>query len=184
MNKRTLTIVTVLTIAFYVAVLVGWHLYVPHSDLKESLPGADNRPAGLARKADEVKVGEFFMKYSAAAPEGMNGIWSEFRGAERNNIVKATEAIQTTSDYPELWSFDTGEGHAAPVVYQGRVYVLDYDETLLSDMLRCFSLQSGEELWRRWYRVPLKRNHGFSRTIPAVANGRVVSIGPSGHVMC
>lgn len=184
MKKRTLTTVTVLTIAFYVAVLVGWHLYVPHSDLKESLPGADNRPAGLARKADEVKVGEFFMKYDAAAPEGMNGVWGEFRGAERNNIVKATETIQTTSDYPELWSFDTGEGHAAPVVYQGRVYVLDYDETLLSDMLRCFSLQTGEELWRRWYRVPLKRNHGFSRTIPAVANGRIVSIGPSGHVMC
>ena len=184
MKKNTLTYVTLGTVVLYTAILVGWHLYTPHSDLTTSEPGADKRPANLARKADEVKVGEFFMKYDETAPEGLTGVWGEFRGADRSNIVRTMETINTTADYPELWSFTTGEGHAAPAIYKGRVYVLDYDETLLSDMVRCFSLESGKELWRRWYRVRLKRNHGFSRTIPAVGEDYVVTIGPSGHVMC
>ena len=79
---------------------------------------------------------------------------------------------------------ETGEGHAAPVISEGRVYVLDYDEQLSSDALRCFDLSTGRQLWRRWYRVPMKRNHGFSRTIPAICDGLIVTIGPEGHVMC
>jgi outer membrane protein assembly factor BamB len=45
-------------------------------------------------------------------------------------------------------------------------------------------LETGTELWRRWYRVPMKRNHGFSRTIPAVNDKYIVTAGPMGHVMC
>jgi outer membrane protein assembly factor BamB len=83
-----------------------------------------------------------------------------------------------------LWSVDLGEGHAAPSVLNGRVYILDYDEAQRADALRCFSLADGSELWRRWYTVPVKRNHGMSRTIPAVTDRFVVSIGPRCHVMC
>ena len=125
------------------------------------------------------------MKYSDEVPADLSGAWPNFRGATHTNIVETAEAIQTSSEaYPVLWSFDTGEGHAAPVIYKGRVYVLDYDEGLSSDALRCFSLATGQELWRRWYRVPMKRNHGFSRTIPVVGEDYVVTVGPQGHVMC
>ena len=37
-----------------------------------------------------------------------------------------------------------------------------------SDVLRCLSLADGREIWRRWYRTGAKRNHGVSRTVPAV----------------
>lgn len=184
MNKQSLKWITIGTAVLYSIVLVGWQLYTPHAELTTQEPGADNRPAELARSADDVKVGEFFMKYEAEAPTGMQGVWAAFRGSNRDNIIQTSEAISTSGDYPEMWSFTTGEGHAAPVIYKGRVYVLDYDETLLSDMLRCFSLDTGEELWRRWYRVRIKRNHGFSRTIPAVGDGYIITMGPNGHVMC
>ena len=176
--------ITIATACFYAAVLIGWHLYVPR-ELTLQNPGADNRPEGLARKADDVVIGEYFMKYSDEAPTALTGTWPNFRGAAHNNIVESPEVIQASAEeYPVLWSFDTGEGHAAPVIYKGRVYVLDYDEGLSSDALRCFSLESGQELWRRWYRVPMKRNHGFSRTIPVVGEDYVITIGPQGHVMC
>ena len=51
-------------------------------------------------------------------------------------------------------------------------------------MLRCFDLETGTELWRRWYRVPMKRNHGFSRTAPAVTDKYVITVGPMAHAMC
>jgi outer membrane protein assembly factor BamB len=79
---------------------------------------------------------------------------------------------------------DLGEGHSGPVVDNGRVFVLDYDEGRRADVLRCFSLDDGREIWQRGYNVYIKRNHGMSRTVPAVADNRVVTIGPKCHVMC
>ncbi len=77
-----------------------------------------------------------------------------------------------------------GEGHAAPAIYDGRAYLLDYMEEEKADALRCFDLLSGEEIWRRSYQVHIKRNHGMSRTIPAVNEQYVVTIGPKAQVMC
>ena len=66
----------------------------------------------------------------------------------------------------------------------GRVYLLDYNEESRMDLLRCFSLSSGKELWQRGYPINIKRNHGMSRTIPAVTENYVVTIGPKCHTMC
>ncbi len=160
-----------------------WHFSQPSLHLETLEPGADNRPAGSARKPDEVVIGEYFMDYEQPAPEGLTGAWPNFRGPNRDNTC--TEPLKMVEgDFKEVWSVETGEGHGAPCIANGRVFILDYNEQLSSDALRCFNLQSGQELWRRWYRVPMKRNHGFSRTIPAVWEDRVVTIGPEGHVMC
>jgi len=64
------------------------------------------------------------------------------------------------------------------------VYVLDYDETRRRDALRCFSLETGAEIWRSSYPVEVKRNHGMSRTVPAVSDDYVVTMGPMCDVMC
>jgi outer membrane protein assembly factor BamB len=61
---------------------------------------------------------------------------------------------------------------------------MDYDEEQKADMLRCFALKDGKEVWRRWYNVNIKRNHGMSRTIPAVTEKYILTIGPRSHVMC
>ncbi len=70
------------------------------------------------------------------------------------------------------------------MIYNGKVYILDYHEIKKADVLRCFSLETGEEIWRRWYRIKIKRNHGISRTVPAISDKYIVTIGPMGHVMC
>lgn len=186
MNDKKTKLITIGVIAIYLCLLVGWHFYDPSSGFTESHPGADQRPEGHARKADDVLIGEFFMQDSTTmVASTLKGEWPCFRGIHRDNqVVNPSKVNLVEGDFKELWSVETGEGHAAPVISEGRVYVLDYDEQLSSDALRCFDLQTGQQLWRRWYRVPMKRNHGFSRTIPAISNGRVVTIGPEGHVMC
>ncbi len=115
------------------------------------------------------------------------GEWPRFRGADFDNINKDTTPLAESWDStgpPVVWKVTLGEGYAGPAVKNGRVYILDYNERRKADMLRCFSLKSGIELWRRWYYVELKRNHGYSRTIPAVTDKYLVSIGPRSHVMC
>jgi outer membrane protein assembly factor BamB len=182
--KQKTSLVTVFVAFLYLSVIVWWHVYSPRKDFSVQAPGADNRPEGLTRKANDVHIGEFFMRYDETT-SSLTGKWSSFRGESSSNIVKTSDPIRTNAEeYLVLWSVETGEGHAAPVIYNGLVYFLDYDEALSSDALRCFSLESGKELWRRWYRVPMKRNHGFSRTAPSVSDDYVITIGPQGHVMC
>ena len=115
------------------------------------------------------------------------GLWPGYRGPNRDGVN--SEATRLARSWPPsgpkvLWSVALGEGYAAPAVRNGRVYILDYDQGAQCDALRCFSLASGAEIWRRSYPVVVKRNHGMSRTIPAVTDKYVVSLGPKCNVMC
>jgi outer membrane protein assembly factor BamB len=145
----------------------------------------DGRPANLPLK-DNVRIGTIFVQGTGKA-SALPGSWPRFRGPDFSNIVPAPpEPLAETwpTNGPKaLWTVPMGEGCAAPVVSKGCVYILDYDEAARADMLRCLSLDDGKELWRRGYTVQLKRNHGISRTVPAISEPCVITIGPRGHVM-
>ena len=181
--KYVIGFITILIALIYTGAIVFWHLYTPNLKITMQNPGADNRPEGSVRKADEVHIGEFFMQY-AETSSILSGQWNCFRGSNYSNIVQTKTILDLSTDFQFLWKVETGEGHAAPVIFNGRVYLLDYDEKLSSDALRCFDLETGTELWRRWYRVPMKRNHGFSRTAPFVTEKYIITMGPMAHVMC
>ena len=182
-SKKIITIITAAVALLYTGIIVGWHLYTPRDGLTIQNPGADNRPEGTARSIDDVHIGLNFMRYDDIV-SNLTGKWTKFRGANLDNIIVAPETLNfPEGDFPVVWSVETGEGYAAPVIYNGRFYILDYDEALSSDALRCFDLATGRELWRRWYRVQVRKNHGFSRTVPAIGEGYIITIGPRGHVM-
>lgn len=165
---------------------LGWLLFHdPVSDLPASVPGMDNRKKGAAIAAVPVKIGALFEAFGTA-PDVPGTRWPRFRGVDFDNISKErTPLASTFGGHPKiLWTKPLGEGHAAPAVYDGKVYLLDYDEKSRADLLRCFVLTTGTELWRRGYNVRLKRNHGLSRTVPAVNDRYVVTIGPKCQVMC
>ena len=169
-----------------IAALGYWFFYNPVDDFTASVPGLDNRPAKGQGDNELVNIGEDFTFYREYNSD-LSGTWPRFRGADFDNINKEPILLIDgwAKEKPEiLWETDLGEGHAAPVIYQGRVYILDYDEAKKSDVLRCFALTTGEPLWERGYRVHIKRNHGMSRTVPAVNQKYVLTLGPRGHVMC
>ncbi len=176
-------------IAVALAGILGFSYRMIHDPVEGfsvSMPGMDNRPATKGRTAEIVRIGEHFDHYADQASV-LTGKWTRFRGAGFDNINK--EDIPLINSFgptgPDIqWQVDLGEGHAAPVIYNGMVYLLDYDEEAKADALRCFSLETGEELWRRSYQVHVKRNHGMSRTVPAITDDYIVSVGPRGHVMC
>ncbi len=189
---------TILIVVAPVVVLAGagalwalsdWLGYDPAKGLSRSLPGMDGGPPESERnQADELNVdlaGE--LATYDGVPSSLPGSWPRFRGADFDNIHKG--AAKLADHWPEdgprvLWSVDLGEGHAAPAVLNGRVYLFDYDEAKRADALRCFSLDDGKEIWRRSYELPAKRNHGLSRTIPAVTEDCVLAMGPRCHVSC
>ncbi len=163
-----------------------WVIYSPWTDLAVSLPGADGYTAGGATEAENIIIGEHFESLANAEPVP-GETWPGFRGEFHDNIYRGTQPLINNFSQGGteiLWSAEFGEGHAGPAIYDGMVYLLDYDEEMRADMLRVFSLGSGEELWRRWYNIHIRRNHGMSRTVPAVTEEYILTMGPRGHVMC
>jgi outer membrane protein assembly factor BamB len=164
-----------------------WFFHSPVRSFAESVPGLDHRPGGSASAGDSVIIGEHFTRSDSSYSSSLTGKWPNFRGGSFDNINR--ENIRLIDKWPSagpkiLWEKELGEGHAAAAIYNGRVYLLDYDERKQRDVLHCFGLASGTELWRRGYSVKIKRNHGMSRTIPAVNDKYVVTVGPRCQVMC
>ena len=164
--------------------LAWWLGKDPTRGFTESVPGLDNRGKGFGAD-EEVLIGELFDQYAADYAE-LNESWPRFRGELFDNIVRSSIPLKDKfgPTGPEvLWSVELGEGHSGAAIWKGLIYVLDYDEDERADYLRCFSLITGKELWRRGYHVAIKRNHGMSRTVPAVTEDYILTIGPRCHVM-
>ena len=130
-------------------------------------------------------------------PANLPGSWPRFRGANFDAIVSeqlkpaSTQQKEVTlaDSWPNegprvLWSLDVGEGFAGAAILAGRVYMIDYDQKKQADAIRCLSLADGSDIWRYFYPVKIKRNHGMSRTVPAVTEKYIVTMGPKGHVTC
>lgn len=178
-------IISVIVFVSLVA-FIFWFLKDPVKEFRVSVPGQDNRPNKGSDTSEVIKIGETFVEYTSVT-SGLAGKWTHFRGADYDNINKENIKLidKWGKEGPRItWKVDLGEGHAAPVVFNGKVYLLDYIEAKKSDALRCFSLETGKELWRRSYKVHIKRNHGMSRTIPAINEKYIVTIGPRCQVMC
>ncbi|MFA5816810.1 MAG: PQQ-binding-like beta-propeller repeat protein [Bacteroidales bacterium] len=186
MNTRLRQIILAAAVVLLVASFAWWLAHDPVHDFTKSLPGSDNRPARADSLTELVHIGEYFFAAGGTLTGGTE-TWPRFRGSDFDNISKSN--IKLIDGFGGkiptiLWTIDLGEGHAGAAIYKGTVYVLDYDELKRSDILRCINLADGKEVWQRGYRVTIKRNHGMSRTVPAVTEKYIVTIGPRAHVMC
>lgn len=185
MQKRTINIGIGAIVAVALISLFWWTTSDPTKDFQLSVQGADNRGAkSLIEQI--VNIGEKFQLFKTTETTSSEN-WTRFRGENFDNISKSKTKLKDswTADEPKIiWSVEMGEGHAGAAIYDGKAYFLDYLEEKREDALRCFSLETGEELWQRSYNVNLKRNHGMSRTVPAVNEKYILTMGPKCHVMC
>jgi outer membrane protein assembly factor BamB len=167
-----------------IAMMVWW-FSAPTIDLPVRVPGRDREdlPAALT---DTAPLEGQLIKGSGQKAD-LPGEWPNFRGINLDGI--STEATPLAREWaggapPELWGVDVGEGYAGASIKDGCVYLTDYDIDEQADALRCFSLADGQEIWKYTYPVKVKRNHGMSRTTPAITDKYVVSLGPKCNLLC
>jgi outer membrane protein assembly factor BamB len=168
-----------------VLALLAWFIFNPENSVGLRIPGtdrgSDSEPGGTnAVLAGKVVLGD-------GQPADLPGAWTRFRGADNDAISKDSTKLSSKwqpGEPREFWGIDAGEGYAGAAVQNGRVYVMDYDRDKRQDALRCLSLANGREIWRYAYPVSVKRNHGMSRTVPALSGNSVVAMGPKCHVVC
>lgn len=185
-SSSNIRIISIALIILFTTVFLWFIRGKSSDDIIKRMPGMDERPAYIGEN-DSVIIGEFFELFSEQDVITSANNWPRFRGSDLDNISRDPTPIKESwpeDGPPIVWQMPLGDGHAAASVFNGKVYILDYDEKIRADALRCFSLKTGEELWRRWYNVAIKRNHGMSRSIPTVTEDYIISIGPRCHVMC
>jgi outer membrane protein assembly factor BamB len=111
--------------------------------------------------------------------------WPRFLGPDRNSTSPETGILRT---WPEagpimLWAVNVGKGYGGPAIKDGKVYLLDRDDNT-GDILRCFDLETGEELWSFSYDAPGSYSFPGSRTVPTVDENYVYICGPFGQLHC
>lgn len=194
MIRELLSILIITTASLLAcAALYWWFSADPGIEFSRRIPA----PA-KTRQTDTSKLNPLTWKekkvnirgtFTAGKGEVSNipGSWPCFRGPSRDNVYRGPARIpeELPSDGPRtLWQIQLGNGYAGAAIHGGAVYILDYDEEKEADTLRKLSLDDGREIWNRGYQVKVKRNHGKSRTVPAVTDDFVVTMGPKCHVMC
>ncbi len=154
--------------------------------LSMRVPGTDRPPGAPARpRGNPVLAGKTIP--GPGKPADLPGLWPGFRGARLDGVAAVSAPLlkDWSGDRPKaLWRVALGEGYAGAAVRAGRVYLFDYDQKKREDAMRCLSLADGREIWRFVYPLVVKRNHGMSRTVPAVTEQYVVGLGPKCHVVC
>lgn len=189
MNRKSLIVTRILpgamifVAAGLLAFIGGTRLPVGMIPLRVPVAGSD----GGGEAGGGSPLEKAILKTSGGTAADLPGAWPCFRGAGRDGI--STEDVELAESWAAgepkpLWALDVGEGYAGAAVLDGRVYLMDYDRDAQSDSLRCLSLADGNEIWRFSYPLAVKRNHGMSRTVPAVTKDFVVSLGPKCHVSC
>lgn len=167
--------------------LIWWSLQHTPQPMSLRVPGTDIPPGSSGTAlTNPVLAGKLIVGTGTPATN-LAGTWLGFRGARHDADVQQPVPLAHSwgaGGPPVLWSLDVGEGYAGPAVWNGRVYLMDYDRAKHENALRCLSLADGHEIWRYAYPVTIKRNHGISRTVPAVTPKYVVGIGPKCTVVC
>jgi len=183
------TVARIIPAVATIAAVVSLYLWLSAdaaTELTLRLPIPENVQQAISEQAEEMELRGQLLKFDGV-PADLPGFWPRLRGANLDAI--SNEDVLLSRTWPEegpgvLWSIDLGEGYAGAAVLAGRVYVLDFDQKSQADAVRCFSLKDGREIWRYSYPVRIKRNHGMSRTVPAVTDKYIVTLGPKCHVTC
>ena len=185
MNRKSLrALIPVLAGLLGAVALALFLLNHGESGLKQRVPGTDQAGGLVGAGAINAPAAGKLVK-GDGTPSTLPGDWPCFRGPNRDGISPETPARSWAQGGPrELWSTAVGEGYGGPAVVRGRVYLMDYDRDKHESAVRCLSLADGKEIWRYFYPLSVKRNHGMTRTVPTVVDKFVVAMDPKCNVVC
>ncbi|MBM4018333.1 MAG: hypothetical protein FJ288_08420 [Planctomycetes bacterium] len=113
--------------------------------------------------------------------------WPQWRGANRDGKVTGFAAPQAwPKELAQKWKATVGSGDSTPALVGDKLYVFarqgDEEVTL------CLDAATGKELWKDKYAAQAvsgaASRHPGPRSSPAVADGKVVTLGVGGVVSC
>jgi outer membrane protein assembly factor BamB len=113
--------------------------------------------------------------------------WPQWRGPDRAAVVTDfTAPASWPKELKKKWSTSVGEGVATPALVGDKLYAFGYQNG--KEASRCLDAGTGKELWEDEYAARPAggpaRNFPAARSSPAVASGKVVTLGAQGMLSC
>ncbi len=113
--------------------------------------------------------------------------WPQWRGANRDGKAAGFAAPkQWPKELTQKWKVTVGLGDSSPAVVGNKLYVFARQGT--DEYIRCLDAANGKELWAEKYDAVQVSGpsspHSGPRSSPAVADGKVVTLGVGGVLSC
>lgn len=113
--------------------------------------------------------------------------WPQWRGPNRDaKVTGFTAPKEWPKELKQKWKVPVGDGVATPALVGDKLYVFTRQGT--NEVLRCLDAGTGNELWQAKYETAGVRGPDGSfpgpRSSPAVAEGKVVTLGVNGVLSC
>ena len=112
--------------------------------------------------------------------------WPQWRGPNRDARAEFTAPAEWPKQLNQKWKVQVGDGVATPALVSDRLYVFSRENG--NEVIRCLDAASGNEIWSDKYPAQGASGPAGSfpgpRSSPAVADGKVVTLGVNGTVSC
>jgi outer membrane protein assembly factor BamB len=114
--------------------------------------------------------------------------WPQWRGPNRDDKVTGFTAPATwPKELTQKWKVTVGAGDSSPALVGDKLYVFSRQGD--EEVTTCLDAGTGKEVWKDKYAAqavsgPAARAHPGPRSSPAVADGKVVTLGVGGVVSC
>jgi outer membrane protein assembly factor BamB len=113
--------------------------------------------------------------------------WPQWRGPHRDAKTTGFNAPETwPKELTQKWKVTVGSGDATPALVGDKLYIFSRQGD--DEVIRCLDAASGKEIWQDKYSaVAVTRPadaHPGPRSSPAVADGKVVTLGVGGVLSC
>ncbi|MEJ5340709.1 MAG: PQQ-binding-like beta-propeller repeat protein [Thermogutta sp.] len=113
--------------------------------------------------------------------------WPQWRGPNRDGKIPVFQAPESwPASLSKKWEVAVGAGDATPALVEGCLYL--HTRQGDEEVILCLDAESGEQIWATKYPSPPvtgpASRHPGPRSSPAVAEGKVVTLGVAGIVSC
>ena len=113
--------------------------------------------------------------------------WPQWRGPNRDGKVTGFKAPAAwPKELKEKWNTEVGNGVSTPALVGDRLYVVTREGS--EEVIRCLDAADGKEVWQDKYAAEPATGAAGSfpgpRSSPAVAEGKVCTLGVRGVVSC
>jgi outer membrane protein assembly factor BamB len=119
---------------------------------------------------------------------GVRADWPQWRGANGDAKVGDFKAPETwPKQLTQKWTASVGAGDATPALVGNHLYVFTRQGP--AEVTQCLDADSGKQIWQDKFEPGVSvtgaaGQHAGPRSSPAVADGKVVTLGVSGVVSC
>ncbi len=137
-----------------------------------------------ARQMVSLASGLLLLVLAAPAPAQD---WPQWRGPNRDDKVSGFTPPKTWPQaFHQKWKVSVGQADATPALAGGKLYVFSRQGE--NEVLQCLDAATGKEIWSDKYEAEAPDGpagqHPGPRSSPAVAEGKVITLGARGTLSC